>query len=192
MQSMGILTAVSMDTVQAVFSKRPIRATLTGRQAVWREEGTTMGQDMIYRELGRSGEQVSAIGLGGFHLAKPEVSAASSERIVRSAVDRGITLMDNSWDYHEGESERRMGRALLDGYRGRVFRMTKFDGRSRTAAATQLEASLRRLKADCIDLVQHHEVIRFELFKTTPLYDATALNPGWLGETPEHVRSLKS
>lgn len=117
---------------------------------------------MIYRTLGATGERVSAIGLGGWHLALKHVDEALAIRIVRDAVDRGITFMDNSWDYNDGESERRMGTALKDGYRDRVFLMTKIDGRSRKAAMSQLEESLERLQTDRIDLVQHHEVIRFE------------------------------
>jgi predicted aldo/keto reductase-like oxidoreductase len=77
-------------------------------------------------------------------------------------MDRGITFLDNCWDYHEGESERRMGKALRDGYRDRAFLMTKIDGRSRTEAARQLDESLRRLGTDRVDLVQHHEIIRYE------------------------------
>ncbi len=114
------------------------------------------------RTLGRTGERVSAIGLGGWHLALKQVDEALSSRIVRSAIDRGITFMDNSWDYNEGQSELRMGKALRDGYRDRVFLMTKIDGRSKKLAARQLDESLRRLQTDRIDLVQHHEVIRFE------------------------------
>ena len=121
-----------------------------------------MHSEMIYRELGRTGEHVSAIGLGGFHLAHSKVGEDLSERIVRSAVDRGITFMDNCWDYNEGASEIRMGRALRDGYRDKVFLMTKIDGRSKEAASQQLEASLKRLQTDCIDLVQYHEIIRYE------------------------------
>ena len=117
---------------------------------------------MPYRILGRTGERVSAIGLGGWHLALEHVDAPLAERIVRSAIDRGITFLDNSWDYNDGESETRMGKALRDGYRSRVFLMTKIDGRSKQEAARQLDESLRRLRTDCIDLVQHHEVIRFE------------------------------
>ncbi|HEY2064621.1 MAG TPA: aldo/keto reductase, partial [Gemmatimonadaceae bacterium] len=78
------------------------------------------------------------------------------------AIDRGITFMDNSWDYNGGASEIRMGKALRDGYRDKVFLMTKIDGRSKREAARQLDESLRRLQTDHIDLVQHHEVIRFE------------------------------
>jgi aryl-alcohol dehydrogenase-like predicted oxidoreductase len=117
---------------------------------------------MPYRVLGRTGERVSAIGLGGWHLALKHVDEPLALRIVRSAVDRGLTFMDNCWDYNEGASELRMGKALRDGYRDRVFLMTKIDGRSKKEAARQLDESLRRLGTDRIDLVQHHEVLRFE------------------------------
>jgi aryl-alcohol dehydrogenase-like predicted oxidoreductase len=117
---------------------------------------------MLHRTLGLTGEQVSAIGLGGWHLGLSHVDEALSIRIVRSAVDRGITFMDNSWDYNDGASEKRMGKALRDGYRDKVFLMTKIDGRSKKEATRQLDESLRRLQTDRIDLVQHHEVIRFE------------------------------
>lgn len=117
---------------------------------------------MIYRTLGRTGETVSAIGMGGWHLGLPHVSPALSLRLVRAAIDRGITFMDNSWDYNRGMSERRMGKALRDGYRKKVFLMTKIDGRTRKEATRQLDQSLRRLQVDMIDLVQHHEVIRYD------------------------------
>ena len=117
---------------------------------------------MPTRALGRTGETVSAIGLGGWHLALPHVDEPLSLRIVRSAIDNGITFMDNSWDYNDGQSELRMGKALRDGYRDRVFLMTKIDGRSKKEAARQLDESLRRLGTDRIDLVQHHEILRFE------------------------------
>jgi len=117
---------------------------------------------MLYRELGRTGERVSAIGLGGWHLALPGVSEQLALRIVRRAIDEGITFLDNSWDYNGGASERRVGKALQGGYREKVFVMTKVDGRSAAEATRQLEESLRRLKTDRIDLVQHHEVIRFD------------------------------
>jgi len=119
-------------------------------------------QAILSRELGRTGEQVSAIGLGGWHLGLPEVSEQLALRIVRRAIDAGVTFMDNSWDYNGGASETRMGTALRDGYREQVFLMTKIDGRSKAEATRQLEQSLRRLQTDRIDLVQHHEVIRFE------------------------------
>jgi aryl-alcohol dehydrogenase-like predicted oxidoreductase len=115
-----------------------------------------------YRVLGSTGEKVSPIGIGGWHLGLPNVDEQLSIRIVRSAIDRGITFMDNSWDYNNGISEIRMGKALRDGYRDRVFLMTKIDGRSKKAAAKQLDESLQRLDTDHIDLVQHHEILRFE------------------------------
>jgi aryl-alcohol dehydrogenase-like predicted oxidoreductase len=116
---------------------------------------------MIYRLLGRTGERVSAIGLGGYHLGHPN-DPNDAIRIVRSALDRGITFLDNCWDYNEGESERRMGLALRDGYRSKAFLMTKFDGRTRAAAASQIDESLRRLQTDHVDLIQYHENIRME------------------------------
>ena len=117
---------------------------------------------MIYRTLGSTGEKVSAIGVGGWHLGLKHVDEKLAIRIVRSAIDRGINFLDNCWDYNEGESELRMGKALRDGYRERAFVMTKIDGRSKKEAAKQLDESLRRLDIDYIDLVQHHEIIRFE------------------------------
>ena len=117
---------------------------------------------MIYRTLGSTGEKVSAIGVGGWHLGLKHVDEQLAIRIVRSAIDRGINFLDNCWDYNEGASELRMGEALRDGYRQHAFVMTKIDGRSRKEAAKQLDESLRRLRVDYIDLVQHHEIIRFE------------------------------
>jgi aryl-alcohol dehydrogenase-like predicted oxidoreductase len=105
---------------------------------------------------------VSAIGLGGWHLGFASIDERLSIRIIREAIDRGVTFLDNSWDYNDGASELRMGKALRDGYRSRAFLMTKIDGRSKAEATRQLEESLRRLETDCIDLVQHHEVIRYE------------------------------
>jgi predicted aldo/keto reductase-like oxidoreductase len=118
--------------------------------------------EMPYRTLGNTGERVSAIGLGGWHLALKNVDKKLAINIVHAAVDRGINFLDNSWDYNEGESEIRMGKALRDGYRDKVFLMTKIDGRSKKEAARQLDDSLKRLKTDRIDLVQHHEIIRFD------------------------------
>ena len=120
-----------------------------------------MSPDMQYRELGRTGEKVSAIGLGGFHIGK-QADPAESVRLVRSGIDRGITFMDNCWDYNEGTSELRMGEALRDGYRNKVFLMTKIDGRTAKEYNRQLEQSHARLRTDVIDLVQFHEVIRME------------------------------
>ncbi|AUB36552.1 putative oxidoreductase [Nostoc flagelliforme CCNUN1] len=124
--------------------------------------GTTSNLEMQYRVLGSTGKKVSAIGLGGWHIALKHVDEELGIRIVRTAIDRGITFMDNSWDYNGGVSEIRMGKALRDGYRDKVFLMTKIDGRSKKAAAKQLDESLQRLQVDCIDLVQHHEILRHE------------------------------
>src|SRR5438132_7291598 len=112
------------------------------------------------RSLGRTGERVSAIGLGGFHLGKPDLPEAESVRIVRTALDNGVNFLDNSWDYNEGKSEIRMGKALRDGYRQKAFLMTKVDGQTKKSAAQQLDESLKRLQTDHLDLWQFHEVIR--------------------------------
>jgi uncharacterized protein len=117
--------------------------------------------EMVYRELGTTGEKVSAIGMGGYHIGR-QASAEESIKLIRSAIDRGITFMDNCWDYNEGISEIRMGQALRDGYRDKVFLMTKMDGRTKESYNKQLEESLGRLHADTIDLVQFHEIIRME------------------------------
>ncbi len=121
-----------------------------------------MTPEIPYRVLGRTGEKVSAIGVGGWHLALGHVDRPLAIRIVRTALDRGINFLDNCWDYNEGASEKRMGSALRNGYRQKAFLMTKIDGRSRKEAAKQVDESLRRLQTDCIDLVQHHEILRYE------------------------------
>lgn len=117
--------------------------------------------NMIYRELGRTGERVSAIGMGGYHVGKQQ-DPNDSIGLIRAAIDRGITFMDNCWDYNGGISEVRMGQALRDGYRQKVFLMTKIDGRDKNTAARQIEESLGRLQTDAIDLLQFHEVIRLD------------------------------
>jgi aryl-alcohol dehydrogenase-like predicted oxidoreductase len=110
------------------------------------------------RRLGRTGIDVSILGLGGYHLGLPPEQEAI--RIVRTALDHGMNFLDNCWDYNDGDSERRMGKALRDGWRSKAFVMTKLDGRTAKSAGDQLEQSLRRLQTDVIDLVQIHEVIR--------------------------------
>jgi aryl-alcohol dehydrogenase-like predicted oxidoreductase len=127
--------------------------TMSGSAAQDRKNG------IPYRPLGRSGEKVSLIGLGGYHLAR-QSDTQESIRIIRTGLDEGINFLDNCWDYNGGESEIRMGKALRDGYRTKAFLMTKIDGRTKTAAATQLNESLRRLQTDRVDLLQFHEVIR--------------------------------
>jgi aryl-alcohol dehydrogenase-like predicted oxidoreductase len=117
---------------------------------------------MPTRRLGRTGVEVSLIGLGGWHLGFKYIDEELSIRIIRTAIDNGINFMDNCWDYNEGASEIRMGKALRDGYRERAFLMTKIDGRTKQEAARQLDESLKRLDVDHIELVQHHEILRFE------------------------------
>src|SRR5580700_2685574 len=113
------------------------------------------------RKLGRTGEKVSIVGLGGYHIGKQQ-DEQESIRIIRTALDNGINFFDNCWDYNDGQSEIRMGKALRDGYRAKVFLMTKIDGRTKEAAAKQIDESLRRLQTDQVDLIQFHENIRLE------------------------------
>lgn len=120
----------------------------------------TAGQGVPKRKLGSTGELVSMLGLGGSHIGQKNLSDAESIQLMRDAIEGGITFFDNCWDYNDGLSEERMGKALRDGYRKRVFLMTKLDGRTAQAATAQLEQSLKRLQTDVIDLVQVHEVIR--------------------------------
>jgi aryl-alcohol dehydrogenase-like predicted oxidoreductase len=121
----------------------------------------TQSGGMLYRTLGRTGERVSAIGLGGYHMAVPQ-DERDGIKLVRTAVDRGINFLDNCWDYHDGKSEVWMGKALRDGYRQKVFLMTKFDGRTKQSTARQIDESLQRLQTDRVDLMQYHENIRME------------------------------
>jgi predicted aldo/keto reductase-like oxidoreductase len=117
--------------------------------------------DMPYRALGRTGEKVSLIGLGGYHVGV-QATEAESIRIIRSALDRGVNFLDNCWDYNGGASEIRMGKALKEGYRAKAFLMSKIDGRTKESAARQIDESLRRLQVDHVDLMQFHEIIRPE------------------------------
>lgn len=118
---------------------------------------------MLYRSFGKTGETVSVIGVGGSHIGQVSTEELAI-RIIRTAIDRGVNFMDNSWDYNNetGRDEIRMGKALRDGYREKVFLMTKVDGRTKEAATKQLEESLKRLQTDHLDLLQFHEVIRME------------------------------
>jgi aryl-alcohol dehydrogenase-like predicted oxidoreductase len=119
--------------------------------------------DMLYRRFGRTSEMISAIGMGGFHLGKSAVTDAEAVRLVHQGIDRGISFIDNCWDYNKGRSELRVGDALSQaGYRDRVFLMTKIDGRTKAEAARQIETSLLRMRTDRIDLIQHHEILRFD------------------------------
>jgi uncharacterized protein len=120
----------------------------------------TTRNGMPYRTLGKTGEQVSLLCVGGYHMGMKSMSEAESIRLVRTAVDEGVNFLDNAWMYHDGASEERMGKALKDGYRDRVFLMTKHYDPERSAVTTrkQLEDSLRRLDVDVIDLWQVHQI----------------------------------
>jgi predicted aldo/keto reductase-like oxidoreductase len=128
--------------------------------------------DMLYRTLGRTDERVSAIGLGGYHIGNLKTEQESIH-LIRTAIDRGMNFMDNCWDYQDGKCEVWMGKALRDGYRKKVFLMTKFDGRTKASTAQQIDESLQRLQTDVIDLMQYHENIRMEdpdrFFENGPL-----------------------
>jgi len=123
------------------------------------QRGPASSGQMPYRILGRTGQKVSLIGVGGAHLS-PHLDESYAISIVRTAVDNGVNFMDNCWDYSDGVCEARMGKALRDGYRQKVFLMTKIDGRDRKTAARQIDESLKRLQTEWIDLVQFHEIIR--------------------------------
>ena len=120
---------------------------------------SSLSRSIDRRPFGRHPDRVSVIGLGGYHLGKPK-TVAEAVRIVHEAIDAGINFLDNAWEYHDGESERRMGRAIAD-RRGSVFLMTKVctHGRDATVAMRQLNESLRRLRTDYLDLWQIHECV---------------------------------
>jgi aryl-alcohol dehydrogenase-like predicted oxidoreductase len=141
--------------------RREFLGTMMGAAMAQVLAGQTRSGDMIYRTLGKTGEKVSAIGLGGYHIGVPKTEQESI-RLIRSAIDRGMNFMDNCWDYHDGKSEVWMGNALRDGYRKKVFLMTKFDGRTKASTARQIDECLKRLQTDTIDLMQYHENIRME------------------------------
>jgi uncharacterized protein len=139
------------------FLKKAAATTVVASVGTKRSKGA---DSFPHRVLGRTGESVSLIGLGGYHLGQAQLEEQESIRIVRTGLDSGINFLDNCWDYNGGVSEERMGKALRDGYREKAFLMTKVDGQTKKAATEQLEQSLRRLETDHIDLLQFHEVIR--------------------------------
>jgi len=114
------------------------------------------------RRFGRTDDHISALGVGGAHLNMGGLSEADSIKVVRTMMDAGVNFLDNSWDYSDGETERRMGLALRDGYRARAFLMTKVDGRSAKVATAQLDQCLQRLQTDHLDLIQLHDVARMD------------------------------
>ena len=112
---------------------------------------------MPVRFLGNTGLEVSIIGFGGGHSVRPDIDVQTTVRFIREAIDNGVTFMDNAWEYHQGEAERRMGQAL-EGRRDRVVLMTKVCARDRSTATAQLHESLARLRTDVIDVWQFHEI----------------------------------
>ena len=144
------------------WNRRELLTGLTGAALASSAAGSAATNSMPQRDLGRTGQKVSCIGLGGAHIGKPKLSEDEAIRLIRQALDRGMNFMDNSWDYNEGQSEIRMGKALQGGYRAKAFLMTKFDGRTKEEAAKQIDESLKRLQTDHVDLMQFHENIRFD------------------------------
>lgn len=163
----AMLSAGAGAQMSSAPSPQPAPTESSSKQAAARiprvtDAGTRRGE-MLYRPLGETGVEVSVIGLGGSHIGEPSVSEAEAIRLIHEALDRGMNFLDNSWDYNEGRSERLVGQALSqDGYRDKAFVMTKIDGRTKQVASDQIHDSLTRLKVDHIDLLQHHEVIRYD------------------------------
>jgi predicted aldo/keto reductase-like oxidoreductase len=110
------------------------------------------------RVLGRTGEKVTILGIGGFHVAADFVTDEVAIQIIRTSIDRGVNFMDNAWSYQKGRSETLMGQALKDGYRKKVLLMTKLMARTVEDAKKQLETSLKRFQLDAVDLMQFHAI----------------------------------
>jgi aryl-alcohol dehydrogenase-like predicted oxidoreductase len=152
----GTMGAASVHALASA-EARPRHATGSGSRA----ESATSSAPVPMRELGKTGEKVSAIGVGGFHLGSTKDQNEANELVSR-ALDAGVTFFDNCWDYHDGQSELILGNALK-GKREKAFVMTKVctHGRGKDVAMEQLEESLRRLQTDHLDLWQIHEVIHY-------------------------------
>ncbi len=160
LESLQVAAAIPLAAGSAMAAQPPSSEKVNEPRSFERTKETQRG-DMRFRPLGKTGEEVSIIGLGGHHIGRQKEEKESIE-IVRAAIDAGINFMDNCWDYHDGGSEVRMGHALQDGYRKKVLLMTKIDGRTKKAATEQIDQSLKRLQTDMIDLIQYHEIIRLE------------------------------
>jgi predicted aldo/keto reductase-like oxidoreductase len=117
---------------------------------------------MPYRILGKTGLKVSLLGVGGHHIGNDRITDETSLAVIRGAIDRGINFLDNAWHYNDGRSEELMGKALKDGYRKKVYLMTKHHGRDPKTAQEHLETSLRRLQTDYIDVWQFHEIMTLD------------------------------
>lgn len=111
-----------------------------------------------YRKLGKTGLDVSLIGVGGYHIGDRFITEKTSIKLIREALDNGVNFLDNAWHYNDGRSEELMGKALLDGYREKAILMTKHHGRDPMTAQEHLETSLKRLQTDYLDLWQFHEI----------------------------------
>ncbi len=134
-------------------------AALAGLSVGFPIASTTKPGEIPYRILGKTGLKVSLLTVGGHSIGRSAMlTEKESIRLMRTAIDEGINFFDNAWDYHDGRSERRMGKALKDGYRQKVTLMTKHHGREPKRAQQHLEESLKRLKTDVIDVWQFHEI----------------------------------
>jgi hypothetical protein len=157
-----------------------VRASVTAGALTFPSLGrAAVSDDLPMRPLGRTNERVSSIGLGGFHIGQQE-DEAESVRIIRTAIDRGIRFLDNCWDYNDGESERRMGKALRDGYRTGIDSLRVLD------QAVDAARTFRRLSEQQVAALRQKTAAvakagRYELFKTSDHFDGTAHNPQWLG-----------
>jgi predicted aldo/keto reductase-like oxidoreductase len=128
-------------------------------QQVIAQTASSSATGMPTRVLGRTGERVSIVGVGGWHIGAVK-DEAEAIKIVHAAMDEGINFFDNAWDYQDGHAEEVMGKALaMDGRRKKVFLMTKNCERDYAGSKKNLEDSLRRLKTDHLDLWQFHEMV---------------------------------
>jgi predicted aldo/keto reductase-like oxidoreductase len=119
-------------------------------------------KEMPYRILGKTGLKVSLLGIGGAHIGDSKLTDEASVALIREGIDKGINFLDNAWHYHEGRSEELMGKALLDGYREKIYLMTKHHGRDPETAREHLEESLKRLQTDYFDVWQFHEIMTLD------------------------------
>src|SRR6476659_7736191 len=126
-----------------------LEITVAGALAAHVEPTRAQGE-MPYRTLGKTGEKVSLLGLGGAHTGRQK-DEAESIRIIRTALDNGVNFLDNCWDYNDGQSEIRMGKALVDGYRRKAFLMTTPEG----GAAEAMLAARKAGKARCLGFTGH-------------------------------------
>ena len=132
--------------------------TLSPRSATGSARIPSLATGLPGRSFGKTDEKISVLGIGGYHIGVSRFTDSESVRLIQEAVDAGVNFMDNAWEYHNGRSEERMGKALV-GRRDRVFLMTKHHGRDKKTAMAHLDDSLRRLKTDRLDLWMFHECV---------------------------------